>query len=503
MHQIIVEEFSVSPFSSLSEWFSQVQHHKGASLLHSGNSDHENAKHHIASALPLISVELLINGKIDVSFPNLDDFIDVNLVGEIKEHIKQLVAKRSNPENFCSLLEQIQHFLFPMPTTTYDFKDSNGTQNTEESNFLEEQSPFKVGCIGYASYDYGRFLEELPKHTENSYQTAVFTANFYSWSLVANIATQEVWLNHSSRFKKPDLDKITAPDSNVTQEATQEFSLTSDWHSNMSQKEYKKKFDRIKEYLLSGDCYQVNLAQRFHAQYEGNEWQAWQVLLHQNQAPFSAFLRLHNSCILSCSPERFLSVNQGLIETKPIKGTRPRFTDPELDERSRQALFASEKDRAENLMIVDLLRNDISKNSQPHSVVVKDLFAIETFSAVHHLVSTIEGKMDENSTPLKVFSDAFPGGSITGAPKIRAMEVIDELEPHRRNIYCGSIFYLDSNGHFDSNICIRTLLFEDNKVFCWAGGGIVADSDPQLEYQETFHKVEKILPTLRHFRRQV
>lgn len=160
------------------------------------------------------------------------------------------------------------------------------------------------------------------------------------------------------------------------------------------------------------------------------------------------------------------------------------------------ALRSSEKDQAENLMIVDLLRNDISRNCQPGTVEVPSLFAIESFPAVHHLVSTVTGILRPDSSPLTLLRDAFPGGSITGAPKIRAMEIIDELEPHRRNIYCGSIGYLDSQGHMDTSICIRTLLCEQGKLYCWAGGGIVMDSDAEAEYQETLDKVAKILPQL-------
>ena len=189
------------------------------------------------------------------------------------------------------------------------------------------------------------------------------------------------------------------------------------------------------------------------------------------------------------------------METKPIKGTRPRFVDAKQDKASADALLAAEKDRAENLMIVDLLRNDLSKHCKPGTVEVPALFALESYEAVHHMVSTVTGELNDDASPLDLLAGAFPGGSITGAPKIRAMEIIDELEPHRRNVYCGSIFYLGFRQDMDSSILIRTLLAEQGNLYCWAGGGIVVDSQPDEEYQETLDKVSRILPTLKQFMR--
>jgi para-aminobenzoate synthetase component 1 len=275
-----------------------------------------------------------------------------------------------------------------------------------------------------------------------------------------------------------------------------DFALVSPWQANMSQREYMQKLHGISDYLRAGDCYQVNLAQRFSAQYTGDEYQAYLRLRKANQAPFSAFIRIEDSVILSISPERFLAVNGDKVQSKPIKGTRPRSNDPACDQANIDALLASEKDQAENLMIVDLLRNDLSKSCQADSVEVPQLFQIESFAAVHHLVSTVTGTLVQNCTPIDLLRGAFPGGSITGAPKIRAMEIIEELEPHRRSIYCGSIGYLGLNRDMDTSICIRTLLCEDNNIYCWAGGGIVLDSVAAEEYQESLDKVCKILPLL-------
>jgi len=264
----------------------------------------------------------------------------------------------------------------------------------------------------------------------------------------------------------------------------------------MSQADYLQKFERIQQYLQSGDCYQINLAQRFTAGFEGDAYSAYLQLRHSNQAPFSAFIRLADAAVLSISPERFIEVKARQVETKPIKGTKPRFADPLLDTQSAEALRHSTKDRAENVMIVDLLRNDLGKVCTPGTVRVPALFAIESFPAVHHLVSTVTGQLDALYQPIDALRAAFPGGSITGAPKVRAMQIIEELEPHRRSVYCGAIGYISQHGHMDTNIAIRTLVISDQQIHCWAGGGIVADSQGMAEYQETYDKVGKILPVL-------
>lgn len=264
----------------------------------------------------------------------------------------------------------------------------------------------------------------------------------------------------------------------------------------MTREQYGKKFRQVQEYLHSGDCYQVNLAQRFQATYSGDEWQAFVKLNQANRAPFSAFLRLEQGAILSLSPERFILCDGGEIQTRPIKGTLPRLPSPQEDSKQAEKLANSPKDRAENLMIVDLMRNDIGRVAVPGSVKVPELFVVEPFPAVHHLVSTITARLPEQLHASDLLRAAFPGGSITGAPKVRAMEIIDELEPQRRNAWCGSIGYLSFCGNMDTSITIRTLTAVNGKIYCSAGGGIVADSLEEAEYQETFDKVNKILRQL-------
>jgi para-aminobenzoate synthetase component 1 len=240
----------------------------------------------------------------------------------------------------------------------------------------------------------------------------------------------------------------------------------------------------------------VNFSQRFAAATEGDPWQAYQALRQLNPAPFAAYLSSPYCQVMCSSPERFLQVRGGLVETKPIKGTCPRGRNPVEDFMLADMLRASVKDRAENLMIVDLLRNDLGRVCALGTIEVPHLFALESFARVHHLVSTVRGRLAAGRTPLDLLRACFPGGSVTGAPKVRAMEVIEELEPHRRGVYCGSIGYLGFDGAMDTNIAIRTLVHSHGLTRLWAGGGIVADSDPDSEYRETYHKAAPLLELL-------
>jgi para-aminobenzoate synthetase component 1 len=276
------------------------------------------------------------------------------------------------------------------------------------------------------------------------------------------------------------------------------FNLLANFQSNLSETSYRAAFDRIQEYIHAGDCYQVNLAQRFSAPYSGDPWAAYRTLRSVAAAPFSGYLKLSGTdeAIISLSPERFISLHGNRVETSPIKGTRPRYRDERSDRQAIKDLRNSIKDRAENLMIVDLLRNDLGRNCTPGSIHVDRLFEIQSFPTVHHMVSTISGDLQEGRSAMELLRDSFPGGSITGAPKKRAMEIIRELESDPRGPYCGSLLYISADGRMDSNIAIRTLLCRQGTVNCWAGGGIVADSQWQREYQETYDKVGSFLSAL-------
>ncbi len=354
--------------------------------------------------------------------------------------------------------------------------------------------PFIGGALGLFGYDLGRRFERLPMQAAADIALPDMAVGIYDWALLRNVATGDWQLVHWGD-EAGLANRLTWLEQQQAKPAPA-FALQGTWQSNMSRAEYGEKFARIQEYLAAGDCYQINLTQRFSAPYQGDEWQAYCLLATANKAPFSAFIRLPDSALLSLSPERFLLLDGRHIETKPIKGTRPRHPDPATDLQVARELAQADKDRSENLMIVDLLRNDIGRVSRPGSVSVPHLFAVESFPAVHHLVSTIHGELDARWQGVDLLRACFPGGSITGAPKIRAMEIIEELEPQRRNAYCGSIGYLSQHGRMDTSICIRTLIAEAGRLHCWAGGGIIADSDADSEYQETYDKVARILPPL-------
>jgi para-aminobenzoate synthetase component 1 len=362
----------------------------------------------------------------------------------------------------------------------------------------EQDLPFKGGALGCFAYDLGRRFENIPERANSDIQQADMAIGLYSHAIIYDRKKQSFTLISRPEKQQSLLNEIDQllTKTLVTTILSSTFSLQSDWQANMTKNQYQEKFEQVQQYLLSGDCYQINLAQRFTAQYKGDEFCAYQSLRKHNKAPFSAFIRLEKSCVLSISPERFLQVKGKKVQTKPIKGTRPRHHNPIIDQHNAQQLQAATKDRAENLMIVDLLRNDLSKVCQPGSVQVPELFAIESFPAVHHLVSTVVGELEDQFDAIDLLTSAFPGGSITGAPKIRAMEIIEELEPHRRNLYCGSIGYISACGNMDTSITIRSLICENNHIHCWAGGGLVADSNIHSEYQETLDKVNKILPIL-------
>ncbi|MCW6568115.1 aminodeoxychorismate synthase component 1 [Yersinia ruckeri] len=353
--------------------------------------------------------------------------------------------------------------------------------------------PFLGGALGLFGYDLGRRIEVLPELAQQDIHLPDMAIGLYDWALIADHHLQQLTLichgDIEQRYQW--LIQQQYPCDRMP------FHLQGPWQSNMNRKEYGEKFRQIQDYLRSGDCYQINLAQRFSAKYQGDEWQAFLTLSASNCAPFSAFIRLPDHCVISVSPERFVWLENQQIQTRPIKGTLPRLPDTAADAQQAARLASSPKDRAENLMIVDLLRNDIGRVAKPGSVRVPELFVVEAFPAVHHLVSTITATLPDHCPPTELLRACFPGGSITGAPKIRAMQIIEQLEPHRRNAYCGNIGYISCCGTMDTNITIRTLLTEKGNIYCWAGGGIVADSQEQAEYQETFDKIARILPLLR------
>lgn len=367
--------------------------------------------------------------------------------------------------------------------------------------------PFCGGAIGYFGYDLTRRYEHLPRQTRGDdggedaalpqmaialYEHAVLVDHArrkcwcVGWTRPGDAHSQARWKAWCARFAAPVPEKARAP-----------FRALAPAASSFTPDQYAAAFARVQHYIREGDCYQVNLAQRFTAPVAGDPWLAYQALRTLSPAPYSAYLNTPHGQVLSASPERFLRVERGRVETRPIKGTRPRAGHARLDAELARELAASAKDRAENVMIVDLLRNDLSRNCATGSVRVPRLFEVESFPGVHHLVSTVTGSLRPERDALDLLRGCFPGGSITGAPKRRAMQIIDELEPHRRGVYCGAIGYLGYDGDMDLNVAIRTLTLARGQAVFWAGGGIVADSRAESEYQETFDKAAAPLALLR------
>jgi para-aminobenzoate synthetase component I len=267
--------------------------------------------------------------------------------------------------------------------------------------------------------------------------------------------------------------------------------------STFTHRGYLDAVARVREYIVAGDIFQANLSQRLQAPLREAPFDLYRRLRRRNPAPFAAYFDCGDLTVLSASPERFLRLDErGSVETRPIKGTRPRGLGPMHDAALGRALAESEKDRAENVMIVDLLRNDLSRVCRPGSVRVPELFALEHHPTVHHLVSTVVGELTPGADAVDLVRATFPGGSITGAPKVRAMEIIAELEPTRRGVYCGSVGYLSRTGAMDTSIVIRTFVRVGHQVYFQAGGGIVADSDPELEYRETLDKARGLIAAL-------
>jgi para-aminobenzoate synthetase component 1 len=358
--------------------------------------------------------------------------------------------------------------------------------------------PFAGGAVGYFGYDLGRRLERIPSIAMADIAMPDLAIGLYDWAVVVDHTARRTWLVGHGRDERtfarwPELIARLSADPPAEPEP---FRVRSRPTSNLDRNAYAAAFRAVQDHIRRGDCYQVNLTQRFEAVAQGDAWHAYLRLREINPAPFAAYLDLPDGKIVCSSPERFLRVQDRRVETKPIKGTRPRSKDPARDRALAEDLRTSTKDRAENVMIVDLLRNDLGKCCVPGSVRVSKLFEIESFASVHQLVSTVEGQLAPDQHALDLVAACFPGGSITGAPKVAAMKIIEELEPHRRSVYCGSIGYIGFDGNMDLNIAIRTLVQQGGRIYTWAGGGVVADSNVDAEYQESLDKAAAMLAVM-------
>ncbi len=396
--------------------------------------------------------------------------------------------------------------------TTVEYADGQSQRYTEDPFEIvrtqlafdqiesDGELPFHSGAIGYFGYDLGRRIEKLPCYASDSDGLPELMLGIYDWAVVNDHLRKRTCLiaYPSDQFSIKDFSRWEELLSQAPRPA-EKFACKQlgALQSNMDRATYVRCFNAVKEHIYQGNCYQINLAQRFAISMECDAWQLYRRLRSINSAPYSAYLDFGQFQVLSISPERFLHLQESYVETSPIKGTRRRYRDPDQDTKQMEALRKSAKDKAENLMIVDLLRNDFGKSCRPGSINTKHLFNVESFDNVHHLVSTVCGNLDKNKDALHLLKDCFPGGSITGAPKLRAMEIIEELEPHRRGVYCGSIGYLSRNGDMMLNIAIRTAIYQNRQFVFYGGGGIVADSDADLEYQETMDKVSSMTDLLK------
>jgi len=355
-------------------------------------------------------------------------------------------------------------------------------------------SPFPVGgAFGYFGYDLKNQIEKLPSHADDDVALPDCWFGFYDWLIVFDHVSDRIFaVGNQASSQSVFCDSRSA----ITQSSVP--SPQSLITSNFTRSDFLNAVQRAKDYIAAGDIYQVNLSQRFHAQTAGSAADLYLSLRETNAAPFASYLDIGEAQILSSSPERFLRLSGRHVQTRPIKGTRPRTGDEATDQVAARELMMSAKDQAELVMITDLERNDIGRVCEFGSVHVPELVRLEEYATVFHLVSTVEGRLREGISHVDAVRACFPGGSITGAPKIRAMEIIDELEPHARGVYTGAIGYFGFNGESDFNIAIRTMIQKQNNVYFHAGGGIVADSDPAAEYDETLAKARGMMEALEH-----
>jgi para-aminobenzoate synthetase component 1 len=357
------------------------------------------------------------------------------------------------------------------------------------------------GCIAIGHLDYDTPARYL---VGEAAEPGASAAHVYHWVMVSDFAahsTQVVFHPDCSEATRRAVSAIlqrgkeTLQNDDTREQAA--FSISARFEPSISKIAYRDAIRRIQDYIVAGDCYQVNYAQRFAATLQGDTWAAYRAVRDKLAGGFSGFLRHgEDHAILSLSPERFLQIHNGVITTQPIKGTAPRHLDVTADRASAASLLRSDKDRAENVMITDLLRNDLGRFCEAGSVKVTELCGLYSFDNVHHLISTITGQVARGISAGNVMIASSPGGSITGAPKKRAVEIIAELEPHARGAYCGSLFAMTGDGWLQSSIAIRTLEAKGTSLYCWGGGGITASSHWEAEYQETLDKIGPIMQAL-------
>lgn len=446
-----------------------------------------------------------INFKIKELKKNLNPFYVYNI---FKDELNSVFLDSSKEDKNLSKFS----FIGINPFCNFTYKNGKGYINGEEIQekdpFIaleklvnkykinyDSSIPFIAGAIGYFSYDIGRTIEVLPSIAKKELEIPDAIFNFYNNLIIFDLQNKKTFISslgmgeeiEDIEEKLKDYKEISEP---KVLESNNKFI------SNFEKEDYEKEILKLREYIRSGDVYIANMTRQVWCYNKENSFSIYEKLRSINKAPFSVYMNFKDFQVISSSPERFLYVKDGIVHTRPIKGTRPRGKNPLEDMKNRKALENSEKDKAELLMIVDLERNDLSKVCKPNSVKVTELFKIEEYATVFHLVSTIEGELEDGVSAVKCIRECFPGGSITGAPKIRAMEIIEELEGLRRNLYTGSIGYFDLRGNCDFNIVIRTIIKKDDKAYFGVGGGITWDSKEEDEWFETIDKGKALMKVL-------
>jgi para-aminobenzoate synthetase component 1 len=386
---------------------------------------------------------------------------------------------------------------------------------TVPSHSIPGLPPFQGGWAGLLGYELGRCWERVPAARFDEFALPVLSAGLYDWVLAWDHREQRTWLiaqqwpgcdaaRRIAAVQERLASRHVAPTERPGGLPRPIADLAPQWPSsrrdnlwtNFSADDYLRALERVIEYIVAGDIFQANLTQRLLTPATCGPITLYERLRSVNPAPFAGLYLGDDWAVLSASPERFVQIEDDLVTTRPIKGTRRRSTRPEADLFTKDALRESEKDQAENVMIVDLLRNDLSRVCLPGTVRVPVLCGVETYATVQHLVSEVTGRLQPGLTAWDVFRATLPGGSITGAPKVRAMEIVAELEPTARGPYTGSLFYVGTDGRVDSNLLIRTFVQRHGWLYCGVGGGITAQSDPREEYEETWHKAAGMLRAL-------
>lgn len=358
--------------------------------------------------------------------------------------------------------------------------------------------PFIGGWLGYWSYDADCLLGQLdaaatPESCAPEIDAPLIWLGYYPWALITDHQLQQTWLVGEVNPKlwaqiKASLAAVEPPGA---------FQLATSFSSNLTLPEYLARFAKIQNYLTSGELELVNFAHRFTASYSGDIYAAWLALRKAAQAPFAACLDFGQGYVMSLSPEAFIKVSaEGQLETRPIKGTRPRGGTAVADARLAQELASSTKDRNENLVTVELIKQELSQVCDPASIQTPQLAVLESHTRVHHLVSCVTGQLKTGVTTVELFRACFPPSSIAGVPKLKAKQVIAELEPNQRSVYCGALGYLDRRGGLHFNVAIRTLLAVKQQLYLGAGGGITQQSEAYAEYQETLDKVDALIKCL-------